>query len=1322
MNPSQTTDLAQALLEEAGDALFLFDPDTDQLLQVSRMAVQLTGFGRDEMMARPATYFFRFGGKGGQRRFHEAATRTGVFHSQEGFLLRTRQDGVWIPVNLSIARLHVQPKTLALITARDVRQQHAAHARLTDMEAELRRVMASVSDCLWSGECRGENAWAYRYFSPVVENLTGRPPQTFLGAPRAWEHIVHADDRACWLRAVERLCRGQDSQEEYRIVTADGRTRWLRESVRATRQPDGQSYRLDGVLSDISERKDVEARLQHERLLLRSLMDNLPDAIFITDKSGRYVIDNAAHQRLLRVRDEQEVIGKTIFDFLPPERAVRHHADDQRVMESGQPLFDREEMFPDRDGNRRWLSLTKVPLPDENGTAAGLVGICRDVTELKRAEEERDRFFTLSLDMLCIADFDGYFKRLNPAFERILGYPLVELLSQPFLTFVHPDDGEATLAVLARLRSGADLVSFENRYRCKDGSYRWMLWTATPFVEQRLIYAAARDITERKATEETLARERNLLRTLMDNLPDHIFVKDTSSRFVTANLATLHSLGASSLEEIIGKTDFDFLRRDLAEQFFRDEQEVCRTGRPLMNREELLVDRAGQAKWLLTTKVPLRDGTGAVVGLVGMSHDISDRKRMEEQWRQAKETAEIANRAKSEFLARMSHEIRTPMNGILGMTDLALDTELSAEQREYLQMVKASGDGLLTVINDILDFSKIEAGKLELESAAFHLRDSLDDTVRTLGLRAQQKGLELACHVCPDVPDRLVGDLGRLRQVIVNLIGNAIKFTERGEVIVTVRRDRIEPETSGCLLYFEVKDTGIGIPAAKQRIIFEPFEQVEGGDSRRYGGTGLGLAIASQLVALMGGHLDVESPASRDRKGAEDASGVADAPGSPGSRFYFTARFGLASESDLLAHVEPSDLHELPVLIVDDNASTRDILCEVLSNWRMKPVAVEGGRQALAELQRAGDEGEPYPLVLIDSRMPEMDGFALAEQIRQQPDLAGDTIMMLVSADRQSGGERCREVGIRACLMKPLKQSELLNTILDLLSTRTGYRVKPAPLRTAETAAPAGDERPLRVLLAEDNTVNQRLAVRILEKRGHAIVVACNGKEAVAALEREPFDVVLMDLEMPEMSGFEATAAIRHSEQGTGRHVPIIALTAHAMKGDRERCLAAGMDGYVAKPVQARELYQAMAEVVPAAPLPPNPPCQGGEGDNSSPLSPAGRGVGGEGRTIIDRSEALERVGGDVELLRELIEVFLQDCPRMMEEASEAMQAGDVAKLKRAAHSLKGSVGILGARAAFEAALRLETLTRQGDLSQAEAAWRELCQTVEQLCSFLTRG
>jgi PAS domain S-box-containing protein len=811
-----------------------------------------------------------------------------------------------------------------------------------------------------------------------------------------------------------------------------------------------------------------------------------------------------------------------------------------------------------------------------------------------------------------------------------------------------------------------------------------MLWTAVPFAAQQLIYAAARDVTDRKQAEEALAKERNLLRTLMDHLPDHVFVKDTASRFVTANASTLRTLGASRLEEVVGKTDADFLPAGPAAQYLRDEQDVLRKGQALLNREELLVDKAGNERWLLTTKVPLRDGAGAVVGLVGMSHDITDRKRVESEWRRAKEAAEAASRAKSEFLAKMSHEIRTPMNGILGMTELALDTDLTREQRECLQMVKASGEALLTVINDILDFSKIESGKLHLEPAPFPLRDSLDDTVRTLGLRAQQKGLELISRVARDVPDHVTGDLGRLRQILVNLVGNAIKFTERGEVVVDVGLESVLPAEGQARLRFTVRDTGIGIPADKLQAIFEPFEQVDGSISRRFGGTGLGLTIASQLVAMMGGRLEVQSTPGR------------------GSRFIFTAALGLPAEA---AAPEPVDVHGLPVLVVDDNALSRQTLAEMLANWHLRPTVVDRGPAALAELKRAAAAGEPYPLVILDSLMPEMDGFALAEQIRANPELVGATIMLLVPAERPDSAARCKAVGISASVLKPVKQSELLNTVLEVLNT-SALVPRPGPAApAARPEAPGEGLRPLAVLLAEDNLVNQRLAVRLLEKRGHRVTVANNGNEALAVLEKQTFDVVLMDLEMPELGGFDATAQLRARERGTGRHVPVIALTAHAMKGDRERCLAGGMDGYVSKPIRAAELFTALEEVLgPPAPQEPK----------AEPARPADA-------DVMDVKAALEHVGGDPQLLREVAEVFLAESPAMLAAVGEAVAARDAARLKRAAHTLKGSAGTFAAPTAFEAAFRLEQMGATNNLAQAMTAWDALRQAIDHLRGVLTR-
>lgn len=946
--------------------------------------------------------------------------------------------------------------------------------------------------------------------------------------------------------------------------------------------------------------------------------------------------------------------------------------------------------------------------------------------------------------------------------------------------------------------------------------------------------------------------ERDLLRALMENLSESIYFKDENSRFLRVSKSKARRSGLRDPAEAVGKTDFDFFRPEDARSAYEDEQEIMRTEQPIVGKEEMHVWPDGRTSWVSTSKLPLRDKKGNVIGTFGISHDITEQKQAlqalraseyrtrmivetaldafvamdrdgviinwnaqaavtfgwshhealgrtlkdviipprfhaahvaglerylltrqakilgqrlelialhrdghefpveitisalrldqhksessqesviasqtaqsalvqdnvifaafihditnrraaEAALREAKEAAEAANRAKSDFLANMSHEIRTPMNAIIGMTELVLDTTLTDAQRDYLLTVRESGDSLLRVINDILDFSKIEAGKFDLIPDVFSLREMLGDTMKSLAVRAHREHLELAFHVATDVPDTLVGDAGRLRQVIVNLVGNAIKFTHEGEVVLDVSRaDGTEMEATppgatfmpSSLLHFYVRDTGIGIAPEKRSLIFDAFEQADTSTTRRYGGTGLGLAISQRLATLMGGRIWVDSEV-----------GI-------GSTFHFTARFVVPPVPLEPEAARSVVMHGTRVLIVDDNATNRLILEEMLSNWGLEPVCAATAKQALEQLASAARDERPFSIVLSDLHMPETDGFMLAKAIRNQPELARTMILMLTSGDRQGDLAKCHELGISAYLFKPIKQSELFNSLVATLGV-SGVEDHATPSPTT----PLDELPPLRILLAEDSFANQKLAVGLLTKWGHRVTVANNGAEAVRAWtdppEGRPFDVVLMDVQMPEMDGFEATAAIRERERSRGRHTPIIAMTAHAMKGDRERCLAGGMDGYIAKPIRQQEviavLRQSLAGDTGLFRLT-------AEQDALAPLEGTAKEANGAAAAQrLNWKQALRTVADDRDLLSEVLASFLEEGPELRQRMQDAAGTGDWITVAKSSHTLQAALRLFGGEV-LDLAVALESRCKQGLADESRVLFEKFSRELE---------
>ncbi len=1435
----------------------------------------------------------------------------------------------------------------------DITERKRVEEELRASEERFRTLAKVSNDAVWDWTLSTNQVW----WNEGVHTLFGYRVEEVTADPNWWLERIHPEDRAAVEAFFFEVVHGKELTwvDEYRFRCADGSYKDVYDRGCVLRDAAGQATQMIGAMLDITDRKRAEVALKHERFLLHTLMDNLPDGIYFKDTASRFLRVNKALAEACGLADPAQAVGKTDFDFFPEALARSAYEDEQEIIRTGQAVVGKDEKAFAKGSHVGWVSTTKMPLRDRDGAIIGTFGVSRHITSLKRAEEalraSEQRFRTFvdhATDAFFLFDDQHVILDVNRQACQRLGYTREELLGMTPLDFA-PDVTPEHLEELNRKLDDGQSMAFESRHRRKDGTVFPVEIRGQVFWDggRRFAVALARDVTERKRMEEqvrlasarlelalrgsnigfwdidmpdgdlangriyyanvweqlgyqrpdsaidqlagmalihpddraahVLAARRYLagetreftvesrvchkdgsyrwiisrgvamrdvsgrpirfLGTGVDitdlkqaeealrqanarvelavrssdisiwecNMPDgrienaqlrlfnvweslgyeaskmptdyasacavfflpedlervgreiqellasngqdwkneyRTLAKDGSTRWNLARGTVLRNPEGKPFRFIGTSTDITDRRR--AEEALRESEErfrqlaenvrgvfwlqeagwgrllyispayeeiwgrTCQSlyeqprswidtvhpadrdfvfasleqqHRGISTETEFRIARPdGSIRWVRCGAFPLQNQKGELRRTAGLVEDITERKHFEEELRRAKEAAEAANRAKDDFLANVSHEIRTPMNAIIGMTELVLDTPLDEDQRQGLKTVKSAADSLLGIINDLLDFSKIEAGKLDLMHADFSLRGAVGDTLRALAVRAHKKGLELIYQIQPDVPDSLIGDAGRLRQVLLNLAGNAVKFTDEGEVVVHVEMDQGDSplpsgKTEEVAIRFTVRDTGIGIPPDQQERIFRAFEQEDTSTTRKYGGTGLGLTIAARLVALMGGTIRVDS-----------------APGQ-GSTFAFTARFGRQPhppEQGMVQSLDPvaARLHDLPVLVVDDNATNRHILEEWLRGWQMGPTAVADGMAAMDALWHRAANGRPYALVLLDARMPGADGLTVAAMIRERAELAPTHIILLTSGERTGDPTRIRDLRIDAQLLKPVQQDELLETIYRVMSRSQSIPSIASPSSRQASAALVPAIRPLHILVAEDNELSAQVLEQALVRQGHRVRLAGNGRDVLTLAEQGGFDLLLLDVHMPELDGFQVVQAIRQRELTVGGHLPVIALTARSRKEDRERCLAAGMDDFQIKPIRPADLLAAVGRVI--------------------------RNLPSQRRDLLDAPVLLAACGGDPTLLRKMCQTLTARAPQQLAALREAMREQNAQQVGEAAHKCCGMLSEFSA-VAGELAGNLEDLAAGTQLDHAAPILEQLETTAHEL-------
>lgn len=887
-----------------------------------------------------------------------------------------------------------------------------------------------------------------------------------------------------------------------------------------------------GIVRDISERKRVEQAVRAEQDKLRLFVENAPVAVAMFDRQMRYLL---VSRRWLADYglDEDAVLGHSHYEVMKDIPEVWR--ENNRRCLAGEVLRAERDPFPRADGSIDWVRWQMRPWRDGEGEISGIIMFTEVITEQVLAADERDRLFTLSSDLLLITDHKGRFKQVNPAWEKVLGHRASELQHRRFVELVYLDDREETQAQTRLVLRQGEVKGFENRLVCDDGTYRWISWNALALPGQKLIYAQGRDVTQARLIGDALREREERLRAIVERAVEGIITINDRGIIQSVNPATEAIFGYRA-EEMVGHNISMLQPEPYRSQHDTYLANYLRTGikKAIGVIREVNGRRQDGSEFpLLLSVSEIRLGEKSI--FTGILRDVSAEKQAQEELRLAKEAAETANRAKSDFLASMSHEIRTPMNAIIGMAELLSDTSLDPEQRKYVRTFQSAGESLLGIINDILDLSKVEAGQMTLEKVCFNLRELVEQVCELVAPRVHEKGLELTRQVRIGPEERVVGDPTRLCQIMVNLLGNAAKFTEQGEISLTVEEGEGRGSEDGVWLHFRVADTGVGIAPDKLARVFEKFTQADDSVTRKFGGTGLGLTICQRLVGLMGGEIWVES-----RLGQ-------------GSVFHFTARFDAPGQELPAEELPAPDLTGLRVLVVDDNAANRQILSENLAAWGVQAVAVDSGQGGLEALREAQARGQAYDLVLLDNRMPDLDGPQVAQAMRHLPELGSTVVLMLSSDHHQVPATQARQAGITHYLEKPLRRAELKAAILEALRGKSRAGRSTGGAGGPELALVPGGSKPLRVLLVDDSADNRLLVETYLKRVGHLVSSAVNGQEALDRFREGGIDLVLMDVQMPVMDGYSATRAMRRREREQGLdHTPISALTHELRQKNQE--------------------------------------------------------------------------------------------------------------------------------------------------------------------------